>query len=245
MTEHQREAGADVPEDVLRGVKADPQAVGHEARGPEHDGAYLEQVTCVLGAREDPGRRGRNFRSILQKSVYRNRDAHRMSHSFLQKVGAVRVSQEPSQAEFRCMRVDACAAVQERRRDGTREVLPRTTTTLVVLKAPADHTPVESRRREDFQRKTVLNRRFTRSAQSRFTKRAGRVLTRIASRRRLERSMQHSADEPSEGCRDSIRQAWSTRHEPQRGQSERSLESYPSVGCSNHETEGGSPHTRL
>ena len=59
MTEHQREAGADVPEDVLRGVKADPQAVGHEARGPEHDGAYLEQVTCVLGAREDPGRRGR------------------------------------------------------------------------------------------------------------------------------------------------------------------------------------------
>ena len=53
----------------------------------------------------------------------------------------------------------------------------------------------QTRRQNCFQRKTVVNRRFTRRAGSRFTKRAGRVLTSTASRRRLERCMQHSADE--------------------------------------------------
>ena len=43
----------------------------------------------------------------------------------------------------------ACAAVQEGKTDGTREVLPRTATTLVVLEASTDHAVVESRRRED------------------------------------------------------------------------------------------------
>ena len=60
-------------------------------------------------------------------------------------------------AEVKCMRRDARAAVQEREREiVTQEVLPRTTTTPVVLKASADHAVVESRRREDrtgFQRK--------------------------------------------------------------------------------------------
>ena len=42
---------------------------------------------------------------------------------------------------------DNSAAVQER--DGTREVLPRTTTTPEALKASADHTVVEFRRRAD------------------------------------------------------------------------------------------------
>ena len=77
----------------------------------------------------------------------RERDAHRRSHSIQQKVGAaVRLSQEqPSDedllAEFIYKRGDARAAVQEKTgRNGTREVLPRTTTTLVVLKASAYHT---------------------------------------------------------------------------------------------------------
>ena len=67
--------------------------------------------------------------------------------SIQQKVGAaVRLSQEqPSdedqKAEFMYKRGDARAAVQEKtERNGTREVLPRTATTLVVLKASAYHT---------------------------------------------------------------------------------------------------------
>ena len=52
MTKQQRETGADVPQ----GVKTDPQSENVEeteqqwdaaAQGPEHDGAYLEQVTCL------------------------------------------------------------------------------------------------------------------------------------------------------------------------------------------------------
>ena len=88
-------------------------------------------------------------RSIQQKSVYRTRerDAHRRSHSIQQQVGgAVRLSQEqPSDedllAEFFFKRGDARPAVQEKtERNGTGEVLPVTTTTLVVLKASACHT---------------------------------------------------------------------------------------------------------
>ena len=93
-------------------------------------------------------------RSIQQKSVFRKGDAHRRSHSIQQKVGAaVRLSQEPSDEDHvensgACV-TDHRAAVQERKRDRTRDVSPRTTTTLVVLNASADHTVVESRIRED------------------------------------------------------------------------------------------------
>ena len=49
---------------------------------------------------------------------------------------------------------DACVGTlaqqcRERKKDGTREVLPRTTTTLVVLEASTDHAVPESRRRDD------------------------------------------------------------------------------------------------
>ena len=82
-------------------------------------------------------------RSIQQKSVYRKGDFQRRSHSVQQKVGAaVRLSQEPSQQ-------------REREREVGHEVLPRTTTTSVVL-ASADHAVVESRRREDM---TVFSER--------------------------------------------------------------------------------------
>ena len=55
------------------------------------------------------------------------------------------VTRRPVLAELRCMRGDAFAAVQERKRYGTQEVLPRTTT-LVVLKASADHAVAQSQR---------------------------------------------------------------------------------------------------
>ena len=47
-----------------------------------------------------------------------------------------------------------------------------------------------------------------------------------------------------EGCLESIGQAMVDETWAAMSQSERSLESYPLAGCSNHETEGGSPHTR-
>ena len=73
----------------------------------------------------------------------------------------MRLSQEPLDEDEYSQNSGACetdhpAAVQERKRDGTREVLPRTTTTLVVLKASVDHTVVESRRQED---RTAFSRR--------------------------------------------------------------------------------------
>ena len=64
----------------------------------------------VLGAREDPGRRGREAsKHSAEVGIPQGRDAHRRSHSIQQKVGAaVRLSQEPSDedhvAEFNCMR---------------------------------------------------------------------------------------------------------------------------------------------
>ena len=69
---------------------------GAGAQGPEHDGAYLEQVTCsrlregsdVLGAREDPGRRGREASKHAAEVGNHKRDAHRRSHSVHQKVSA-------------------------------------------------------------------------------------------------------------------------------------------------------------
>ena len=48
----------------------------------------------------------------------------------------------------------------------------------------------------------------------------------------------------SEGCRESIKQAMVDETWAAKSQSERSLKFCPSVGCSNHETERGSSHTR-
>ena len=63
----------------------------------------------------------------------------------------MRLSQEPSGEDECSHNSGACvadhrAAVQERKRDGTQEVLPRTTTTPVVF---ADQAVMESRKRED------------------------------------------------------------------------------------------------
>ena len=109
--------------------------------------------------------------------MHRKRETRR-SRSIQQKVGAaVRLSQEPSDedelAEYRCMRGDARTAVQERSRDGTQEVLPRTATP-VVLKASADHAVVEFCRRED---RTAFSERQWRTEDSR---EAHKVVSRCA-----------------------------------------------------------------
>ena len=140
-------------------------------------------------------------------------------HSAEVGIPQVRRSQEPSgedlQAEVGCMRGDACAAVQERKKGGTREVLPQTTTTLVVLQASTVHTVVESRRRED---RTAFSERQWRTEDSR---EAHKVVSRCAQEaysrgqpagggsRGACSTAQMSADVRlhSEGCRESIRQA--------------------------------------
>ena len=71
-----------------------------------------ERVKTAASEAEEP-------QSTQQKSVYRKGDVHRRFHSIQQKVGAaLRLSQEPLDedelAEFRCMRGDARAAVQEK-----------------------------------------------------------------------------------------------------------------------------------
>ena len=89
-------------------------------------------------------------------SVYRKGDAHRRSHSIPQKVGCAgedkEVSRHSAEDQY-WQNSDACVGTLaqqfKRERDGTRVVLPRTTTTSVVLNASADYAVVESRRRED------------------------------------------------------------------------------------------------
>ena len=120
-------------------------------------------------------RRGREAsKHSAEVSVCRTReresDAHRRSHSIQQKVGAaVRLSQEqPSEEDEYSQNSDACAidhraAVQEKiERNGTREVLPRTTTTLVVLKASAYHTHTvvksQRQRQSSFQTNDCIRR---------------------------------------------------------------------------------------
>ena len=101
-------------------------------------------------------------RSIQQKSMHCKRDK-----DISQKVGSASeaptgaLGRGPVLAEFRCMRGDARAAVRERerKRDGTQEVLPRTTTAPVVLKASADHTVAEFRRREEQTDRTAFSER--------------------------------------------------------------------------------------
>ena len=86
-------------------------------------------------------------RSIQQMSVCRTRERETFTggpHSFQQKVGAA-VRLAGAALGRRRVLADECAidhraAVQEEtERNETREVLPRTTTTLVVLKASAYH----------------------------------------------------------------------------------------------------------
>ena len=77
-------------------------------------------------------------RSIQQMSVYRTRE--RRSQDVTQYSAEESAPQEHSHNSDACA-IDHRAAVQEKtERNGTREVLPRTTTTLVVLKASAYHT---------------------------------------------------------------------------------------------------------
>ena len=90
-------------------------------------------------AREAPGRvEVEKPRSIQQKPVHHK--------------GGTEVSQHSAEdCAWQNLHARAGTPAQQckRTRDGTREVLPRTTTTTVVLKASADHTVVESSRRED------------------------------------------------------------------------------------------------
>ena len=160
----------------------------------------------------------------------------------------VRRSQEPSDEDEYSQNSGATAQQCKRERDRTREVLPRTMTTHVVLKPHRGGVP-QTRRQSSLQRETVVNRRCTRSAQSRFMMRAGRVRVQPAGGdlRDVCSTAQMSAEVRlhSERCRESIRQAMVDETWAAQSQSERSLELYPSVGCSNHVTEGGSLHTRL
>ena len=165
----------------------------------------------VLGAREDRGNWGREASKHSSEVGFpQERDKEVSQYSAEADASrdkdVSRPSAEDRTAEFRCMREDARAAERERwdtrgltaNNDWWCRRLRRTTPWW----SPAD----EKNRQNSFQRKTVVNRRFTRSAQSRFTKRAGRVLTSTASRRRLERCMRHSAEVRlhSEGCRETF-----------------------------------------
>ena len=110
--------------------------------------------------------------------------------------GALR--RRPALAEFNSMRWwPPRSSAREKERWDTRGLTANNDNTGGVegLSGPRRGRVPQTRRQNSFQRKTVVNRRFTRNAQSRFKKRAGRVLTSTASRRRLERRMQHSADE--------------------------------------------------
>ena len=149
----------------------------------------MKALTCWEHVKTRAGEAEKS-RSIQQKSMHRKRDK---DVSQVSEVGIpqVRRSQEPSDEDEHSQNPGVCvvghrAAVQERRDTGG-------------LSANNDHTcgveGFSGPRRGRVPAKTVENRRFTRSAQSRFTKCAGRVLTSTASRRRLERCMQHSADE--------------------------------------------------
>ena len=175
-------------------------------------------------------------------SQERKKDKQVSQHSAEVCLPQVRRSQDPSDedelAEFRCMRGDARAAVQERKRDGTQEVLPRTTTTPVVLKASAGHTAVESRKREEQTEQLSAKDSAEQKIHEKRTKsfhEARCSTAHVSAEVRLH----------SEGCRESIRQAMVDETCSAKSQSKRSLESYPSVGCSNPETEGRSSHTSL
>ena len=94
------------------------------AQGPEHDGAYLEPVTCLRRsvktqtcsqqpAREAPGRRGgeASKHSADVGNTAQERDAHRRSHSIQQKsrrrseaLAGAALGRRRVLAEFRCMR---------------------------------------------------------------------------------------------------------------------------------------------
>ena len=144
-------------------------------------------------------------RSIEQMSVYRKGDAHRRSHSIPQKVGCAGETRRSRVIQQKTSIGRIQMHVWGRLRSSSRERERRDTSGLT---ANNDHIcgverlcglrrggVPEARRQNSLQRKTGVNTRFTRSARSRFTKRQGRVLTSTASRRRLERCMQHSADE--------------------------------------------------
>ena len=155
----------------------------------------------VLGAREDRGKLGGG--KSAEVSFPRRRRSPELSQCSAESrsrsealTGAF--GRRPVLAESRCMRgwpPRSSAREKERRDTGGLPANNDHTGGVEGLSGPRRGGVPQTRRQNSFQRKTVVNRRFTRSAQSRFTKRAGRVLTSAASRRRPERRMQHSADE--------------------------------------------------
>ena len=100
----------------------------------------------MLGAREGPRQVRQRSLEAFSRSRYTARETltggltvfSRKSDPQVRQGGLASFTRRPVLAEFRCMRGDACAAVQERRETGHERSLPRTMTTLVVLKASVD-----------------------------------------------------------------------------------------------------------
>ena len=128
-------------------------------------------------------------RSIQQKSMHRKRDQEVSRHSAEVGIPQVRRSQEPSDEDEYPQNSGACV-------DGHRAAL-RTTTTPVVLKASADQSPADEKTEQlsakNSGEQKIHEMRAKSFPEARRTR--GRVLTSTASRRRLERRMQHCADE--------------------------------------------------
>ena len=149
MTKQQREAGANVPEDVPQCRSARSRTLRCVLRASEK---REREGSDVLGARED---RGKGGREASKHSAKVGRPQRRRSQEVSQYLAESRCRSEALTGALghQCwLNSTACVnghrtAVQERKRDGTREILPRTTTTPVVLKASADHAVAESRRR--------------------------------------------------------------------------------------------------
>ena len=139
----------------------------------------------VLGAREDPGRRGREVSKYsveIDASQERqcgltpfSRSRYTASDALTRALGRRRAL-----AEYRSMREwppRSCARERERWDTGGLTANNEHTCGFEGLSGPRRGRVPQMRRQNSFQRKTVVNRRFTRSGQCSFTKRAGCVLT--------------------------------------------------------------------
>ena len=112
--------------------------------------------------------RRRSLEALCRRQYTAKETLTRGSHSIQQKVGAaVRLSQEPSdedqywQNSTICVD-DQCAAVQEKERWDTRGLAANNDHE--GLSGPRRDGVPQTRRQNTFQRNTVVNRRFTRSA---------------------------------------------------------------------------------
>ena len=106
----------------------------------------------ALGAREDRGKGGEDAsKHSAEVDASQDEEVSQYSEESRRRSEALTgaLGRRLVLAEFNCMRGWPPRSSARERSDGTREVLPRTTTTPVVLKASGDHAVVQSRRRED------------------------------------------------------------------------------------------------